>query len=465
MNINPKIFKTYDIRALYPEEINEGIFPDVIKGIYTFFVRRTKKSILSIGLSHDMRVSSPSLYVIAKETLISIGATVYELGLASTPTYYFALLEKKLDAGIQISASHNPKEYNGVKFAYRAGNEIRKISGLSGMDEVKTITLNRDFVTPTTGGKSIIINNLLNDEVKKALSFLPSQKINKFKVVVDPANAMGIVMIDELINVVPLALEKMNYELDGTFPSHEANPLKFELLKDLQQKVCETKADIGLAPDGDGDRIFFVDEKGSIVPAKVVASLIATQLLQVNKGGSIVVDICNTRNIQKACSKARGKMIISRVGHSIITDVINKEKALFCGESSGHFYYRETGGAENTLRTVLIVLELMSRTGKKLSELAKEYQTSIESGEYNFEFITGVNTKDVMHKIAALYPDGILNEIDGVAVDFSTWRFSIRTSNTEPLMRLNVEGDTSELVAVKLKELSDRILGFGAVAK
>lgn len=464
-NINPSIFKTYDIRALYPEEINEDVFPDIIKGIYTFFVRRIKKDRLSVGLSHDMRVSSPSLYKIAKETLISLGATVYELGLASTPTYYYALLEKKLDVGIQISASHNPKEYNGIKFAYREGNEIRKISGLSGMEEVKTITLSRDFVPPLEGGKAILITDILNEEVKWALSLLPTQKIKKFKVAVDPANAMGIVMIDELIKTVPLTLEKINYVLDGTFPSHEANPLKFELLKELQQLVLSSKAAIGLAPDGDGDRIFFIDEKGSIVPAKVIASLIATQLLNSEKGGSIVVDICNTRNVKKACDKAGGKMIISRVGHSIITDVMNKERALFCGESSGHYYYRETGGAENTLRTILIILELMTRTGKPLSLLAQENQTSIESGEFNFKFKADVNTVDIMQKIAEFYPDGTLNEIDGIAVDFPTWRFSIRVSNTEPLMRLNVEGDTSELVQAKLFELTTHILSFGAIAK
>lgn len=466
MNINPKIFKTYDIRALYPEEINEEVFPDIISGIYTYFVRKLEKNSLTVGLSCDMRTSSPALYALAKETLLAYGATVYELTLASTPSNYFALLHLKLDVGIQISASHNPKEYNGVKLAYREGNEIRKISGLSGMDEVKKITLAKDFAPHSkTVGKAIVVTDIIAKEVESALSTLPSRKINSFKVVVDPANAMGIVLMDELIKHVPLQLEKMNYTLDGTFPAHEANPLKFNLLKDLQKKVVDTKAHLGLAPDGDGDRIFFVDEKGAIIPSKVIASIIATELLTAHKGGSIVVDICNTRNIKKACEKAGGKMIISRVGHSLITDVINTSGALFCGESSGHYFYKDTGGAENTMRTILMILEIMTRTGKPLSELAREYQTSIESGEFNFKFEGGVDTKDVMHNIAAFYSEGDLNEIDGVAVDFPTWRFSIRTSNTEPLMRLNVEGDTSELVAEKLKELSNRILSFGAVAK
>jgi len=165
MIVNSKIFKTYDIRALYPQEINEEVFPDIIKGIYTFFTRRLKKDVLMAGLSHDMRISSPALYEIAKNTLVALGATVYELGLVSTPTYYFALLEKKLDVGIQISASHNPKEYNGVKFAYREGTEIRKISSLSGMNEVKTITLAQDFVSPKEGGKAVIVSDILDREV------------------------------------------------------------------------------------------------------------------------------------------------------------------------------------------------------------------------------------------------------------------------------------------------------------
>ena len=465
MSVNPKIFKTYDIRALYPQEINEEVFPDIIKGIYTFFTRRLKKDVLSIGLSRDMRVSSPALYDIAKSTLVSLGATVYELGLASTPTYYFALLYKSLDAGIHISASHNPKEYNGVKFAYREGKEIRKISGLSGMDDVKKITLERDFISERSGGKTIEVTNILEDEVKGALATLPTQTIKKFKVVVDPANAMGIVMIDQLVKMVPLTLETMNYTLDGTFPSHEANPLKFDLLKDLQKKVIETQSEIGLAPDGDGDRIFFIDEKGGIVPSKVIASLIAKELLAKNKGGSIVVDVCYTRNVQNACKAAEGKAIISKVGHSIITDVINREKALFCGESSGHYYYRETGGSENTLRTILIVLEIMTRTGKPLSQIAAENLTSIESGEFNFKFADGVNTSEVMKKIVADYSQGSLSTLDGVAVDFPDWRFSIRTSNTEPLMRLNVEGDTPELVKEKLSELTNKIASLGGAPK
>lgn len=465
MSVNPKIFKTYDIRALYPQEINEEIFPDVIKGIYTFFVRRLKKEGLSIGLSHDMRVSSPSLYAIAKKTLVDLGAVVYELGLASTPTYYFALLDKKLDAGIQISASHNPKEYNGVKFAYREGSEIRKISGLSGMDEVKSITVNRDFLSEKSGGKTVKIEHIVGEEVQAALATLPSQNIKPFHVAVDPANAMGIVMIDELVKTVPLTLEKMNYTLDGTFPSHEANPLKFDLLKDLQKKVLETKADIGFAPDGDGDRIFFIDEKGAIVPSKVIASLIAKELLAVHKGGSIVVDICYTRNVQNACNAAGGKLIVSKVGHSIITDVINKEKALFCGESSGHYYYRESGGAENTLRTILTVLEIMTRTKKPLSQLAKENLTSIESGEFNFKFSDETDTGNIMKKIVSDYTEGNLSTLDGVAVDFPTWRFSIRTSNTEPLMRLNVEGDTAVLVKDKLAELTSKIVSLGGIPK
>ena len=465
MKINPKIFKTYDIRALYPQEINEEVFPDIIKGIYTFFVRRLKKDVLSVGLSRDMRVSSPSLYNIAKDTLVSLGATVHELGLASTPTYYFAILNNKLDAGIQVSASHNPKEYNGIKFAYREGNEIRKVSALSGMDEVKANALNKDFVASKDGGKTIEVKDIVAQEVMSALSTLPTQAINKFKVAVDPANAMGIVMIDQLVKIVPLTLEKMNYELDGTFPAHEANPLKFDLLKELQKKVIETKANLGLAPDGDGDRIFFVDETGSIIPSKVIAALIAKELLAKDKGGAIVGDICNTRNIQNATNASGGRFIVSRVGHSIITEVINKEHALFCGESSGHYFYRESGGAENTLRTILIILEMMTRTKKQLSQLAKENLTSIESGEYNFKFGDDVDMPQVMKELVSFYTQGTLSTLDGVAVDFPTWRFSIRTSNTEPLMRLNVEGDTAELVKEKLQELTGRILSQGAVAK
>jgi len=466
MQINPKIFKNYDIRALYPEEINEAMFPDVISAIYTLFVRKLSKKNLSVGLSHDMRISSPALFEVAKNTLISLGATVYELGLASTPTCYFSLLNLKLDAAIQISASHNPKEWNGVKFAYRSGDTIKKISALSGMNEVREYALTRDFEPLAEGGSSKKVDSLLEREFEFALGFLPSKNIKPFTIAVDPANAMGILMLDMLEKKLPLTLIKMNYTLDGTFPAHEANPLKFELLKDLQKLVVDKKAQLGIAPDGDGDRVFFIDENGTIVPSKIIASLIAKELLVKNKGGKIVVDICNTRNIKNACKTYGGEMVISPVGHSIITDVINREGALFCGESSGHYYYRESGGAENTIRTILILLEMMTQTGKPLSQLASENTTAYESGEFNFKFPSSVATAPILKEIAQKYgATGELSTLDGIAVDFENWRFNIRTSNTEPLMRLNVEGDTNELVQAKLKEMSDVILTFGAEKK
>ncbi len=465
MQIHPKIFKNYDIRALYPEDINEEVFPDIISAIYTLFVKKLSKKNLAIGLSRDMRVSSPSLYEVAKKALVSRGATVHEIGLASTPTCYFALIHLKLDAVIQISASHNPKEWNGVKFAYRVGDSIKKISGLSGMKDVKRYALEHDFEPFMKGGSTKKVDSLLEKELEYAMTFLPTQTIKPFTVAVDPANAMGILMLDALEKKLSLTLIKMNYILDGTFPVHEANPLKFELLKDLQKMVVDKKAQLGIAPDGDGDRVFFIDEKGDIVPSKIIASLIAKDLLKKNGGGKIVVDICNTRNVKNACTAAGGEMIISPVGHSIITDVINKEGALFCGESSGHYYFRESGGAENAFRAIVTLLEMMTRTGKPLSQLASENLTSYESGEFNFTFPPAVDTAPILADIAKKYSTGEVSMLDGVAVDFADWRFNIRTSNTEPLMRLNVEADTKELTAARLQEMSDVILSFGAEKK
>jgi phosphomannomutase len=257
----------------------------------------------------------------------------------------------------------------------------------------------------------------------------------------------------------------INEELDGTFPAHQADPLDFNNLIPLQEKVKEIKADVGMEPDGDGDRIFFVDERGEVVPATHISSLIASEVLKTHKGAKIIVDIRYTRNVSNIVKKNGGSVSISKVGHAFITEQVNSEGAFYAGESSGHFYFGQTGGAESAVKVILYVLLAMSETGKPLSAILKDLESSSESGEINFVLPAGVDSKTIVKEIADEHKDGTISWLDGVSVDHPDWRFNIRSSNTEPLLRLNVEADTPELMKEKFDTMVTRITGTGAKIK
>ena len=304
--------------------------------------------------------------------------------------------------------------------------------------------------------------NAVEQEIAASIQAVKPNNIKKFKIVADAANAMGAVYLEELFNKIPADLIRMNFTLDGTFPAHQADPLQFKLFKDLQQRALAEKADLGIMPDGDGDRIFFVNEKAEIIPATLITALVTGELLRNSPGDRILVDIRYTRNVSTVVEKLGGKMSISKVGHALITDQLNREKGIFAGESSGHYYFRDTGGAESAVRVILHVLNVMSREMKPLSEILKQYHNSIESGETNFKLPEGMAAQQITDEIIKDHPDGKVDTLDGIAVSFPAWRFSIRSSNTEPLLRLNVEGETQELVDGKVKELTDKIISCGA---
>ncbi|MCX7881335.1 MAG: phosphomannomutase/phosphoglucomutase [Patescibacteria group bacterium] len=465
MEINPKIFKAYDIRGLYPEDLNEKNFPLIIKGIYSFFVKEIKKDQLKIVLSRDMRLSSPTLFKIAEKTLLKMGAKIIDIGLASTPTFYFAILKEKVDCGIQISASHNPPQWNGIKFAKRVGNSLVKIGKNTGMTKVKEIVENKDFINYEKKGSLKKIKDIVKDEVDFAFKFVKPKKIKKLKIVADPANAMAILYINELFKKLPCQLIKMNFTLDGRFPAHEPNPLEFKNLKDLQKKVLAEKADLGIAPDGDGDRVFFIDEKGKIISASLISALIASYLLKKNKGDKIGVDVRYTQNIVNAVKKAGGKAIIGPVGHALISDLMLKNDILFTGESSGHFFYRQTGYGESSVITILLILDIITQENKPISEIISSYHSSYESGEINFILPKELKAKKILEKISQKYQDGKISWLDGLSIDYSNWRFNIRTSNTEPLFRLNVESNSPQITEKMVLELKNEILNFDAKVK
>lgn len=465
MNINPTIFKAYDIRGIYPTDINEENFPTIIKAIYTFFVQDIGKDKLRVVLGRDMRLSSPSLFKIAKETLLNFGAQIVDVDLVSTPTFYFACLKYQADCGIQISASHNPPQWNGVKFVKRVGKDLIKIGKNTGMAKVKELAEKENFSQEKGGGKVEKIEKAVVDEVDFAFEYVNPSRIKKLKVVADPANAMGIVYLEEMFRRLPCQLIKMNFTLDGNFPAHEPNPLIYKNLVNLQKKVIEEKADLGIAPDGDGDRVFFIDEQGKVIQASLISALIASELLKKNKGEKIGVDIRYTRNISNAVKKAGGVTVVGNVGHALISELMRKEDILFTGESSGHYFYRVTGYAESSVITILMILDIISRQNKPISQIVSQYLTSIESGEINFILPETVKPQDLLKEIVSQYQDGQVSWLDGLSVDYSSWRFNIRASNTEPLIRLNVEGETADLVNQKTKELKEKIITKGAEEK
>lgn len=458
-HLNPKIFKAYDIRAIYPTELDEEGIKAIARAIYVFFTERISPDRqLKIVLGFDMRLSGPQLFGAVKDTLVAMGAEVIDIGQISTPTFYFAVSHYGYDAGIQVTASHNPKEYNGMKFVINSPHGLIKIGKATGMDEIKEKALNGVDFTPKFEGMVTKKENILKDEVDVALALLKNPEIKEFKIVADPANAMGATYIEALFNKVPANLVKMNFELDGSFPAHQPDPLNFENLKDLQAKVLEEKADLGLAPDGDGDRLYFIDEKGQVVPATLITALVARELLKENPGATILFDIRYILGSQKIVEEFGGKSVVTRVGHAYITEQLGKTGGIFAGESSGHFYYKANGNAESQLATMISVLKVLTEENKPFSEILEELRRSHESGEYNFRVS---NAPEILEKLKEKYRDGELNELDGIAISYPEWRFSVRTSNTEPLLRLNLEAYDETVMKEKFEEVKNYIQEIG----
>ncbi|NTU73407.1 hypothetical protein HGB07_04535 [Candidatus Roizmanbacteria bacterium] len=263
MSLNPSVFKAYDIRGIYPTDLDEQGIASISKGIYSFMSKKLNKRDVSIVVSRDMRLSSPSLFEAAKRALMELGATVIDIGICPTTTLYYAALKYGYDGGFQISASHNPKEYNGVKFVMAENGKILKIAKSNGMDEIKRMALENDFLPAESGGNVIEKTTAVHDAVEYAKELVNLTHIKPFKVVADVANAMGSVYLNEMYTFLPGTLVRMNFELDGTFPVHQADPLQFKLHEALQKKVVDEKADLGISVDGDGDRVYFIDEKNS----------------------------------------------------------------------------------------------------------------------------------------------------------------------------------------------------------
>ena len=454
MVIDPSIFKSYDIRGIYPEQINETNIRLIARAIYSFFKLKIEKEKFNIFLAYDMRLSGPQLFDAVKNELLQMGADIIDGGQLSTPSFYFAVFNYKYDCGIQVTASHNPKNWNGMKFVLYSPRGLIKIGKPTGMDDVQKALSEEASEMIKTRGNVTKRDGILEDEVNKALDLLDNPNIKRLKIVADPGNAMGAQYVEALFEKIPGELIKMNFELDGSFPIHEPNPLKFETLSDLQRKVVEEKADLGIATDGDGDRLFFIDEKGKVVPSTSITSIVARELLKRYPGELIYFDIRDILGPQKIVEEFGGRSEIVRVGHAYITEAMNKTGGIFAGESSGHMFFRANGNAEWNLPVILIILKVISEENRTLSDLVEELRRSYEMPEYNFEVS---NASEILNALREKYKEGKFWDIDGVSISYIGWRFNVRTSNTEPLLRLNVEGYSKIEVEEKFSEIKDFI--------
>jgi len=455
MKINPSIFKAYDIRGIYPSELNEEVIYKIGRA-YAVLIQKENKGKLTVAVGEDMRLSSPKLKEALIKGLVTQGVNVVEIGLVSTPTFYFAVANYGYDGGMQVSASHNPREWNGLKLVRK---KAIPVSEDTGMKKIKAMVEKGEFMEVEEKGEVSKKEGVLQDQIKHDFKYADISKIKLFKVVVDPANAMGALYSEAMFDRLPCELIKMNFELDGTFPNHEADPMKEENTKDLRKRVVKERADIGIAIDGDGDRIFFVDNKGELVPQQIIRGLLAKIFLREYPGATICYDIRPGKITVDMIKEAGGKPVVTRVGHSLIKEKMREVDALFGGESSGHFFLKlEKGVYEVPVIVILKLLQELSESGKSFSELIKPYKKYFHSGEIN---LVVEDKLGKIKEIEELYKGEAkeVNNLDGIMVDMGDFWFNLRPSNTEAKLRLNLEATSNKLMEEKRDEVLKIIRG------
>jgi phosphomannomutase len=443
MKIDGKIFKAYDIRGTYPDQLNEDVVYAV--GLATANVLDSKNAVVG----RDMRLSSDKLAAAAMRGLSDGGAAVTDVGLVSTDGLYFAVGKYEFDCGIMITASHNPAKYNGMKICER---DAVPLSGEGKLADVKKIIEDDKFVKTKTAGK-VIRKDILNDFIDHVLSFVDASKIKPFKIAVDAGNGMAGVIVPELFKRLKCELFPLYFDLDGSFPNHPASPIEPENVADLKKKMKEIGADLGAAFDGDADRVFLVDEKCQTLGGDMVTGLVAKALLKKNPGSTILYNLICSKAVPELVESMGGKAIRTQVGHALIKPLMRQYNAIFGGEHSGHFYFRDNWFADSGLIALVVCLELISEANTPLSEQVASFDHYFRSGEINNE------VKDIPAKLREIeqeFHDGKIDKLDGITVDYGNWWFNVRPSNTEPLLRLNVEADTQEL----MDKMTKRVLNI-----
>lgn len=446
--INPAIFKAYDIRGIYPTELNEETAYRIGRGYAALIQQENPGKKLNIVVGNDMRLSGPQLTAKVIEGLTDGGVNVIKIGTVSTPTFYFVVGFYGYDGGIQVSASHNPKEYNGCKLVRAKGGPI---SGDDGIMEIRDMAVAGDFPEIKDKGTVTEKTGYLKDLIKEQTKDIDLEKIKPFKIVIDNANAVAALDIDAMFAGLPCEIIRENWELDGSFPAHDADPLKEENLELLQELVKKHQADIGIAPDGDGDRYFFVDEKGDLMRQEVLRGIMAQIELKKNPGETVCYDIRPGRITKDMIDEMGGRSVVTKVGHSLIKAQMLDEDAIFGGESSGHYFYRfDYGTFEAPVVLLMKFLVYLSEQNKSLSEVIKPYMKYFHSGEIN-SVVDDAQAK--MDEIKEKYSDAEISLLDGITITYDDYWFNVRASNTEPKLRLNLEAVSKEIMEKKRDEV------------
>jgi len=437
MPVDPSIFKAYDIRGLVEKQLSPGLAFQIGRAFIDYLGAK------SIAVGRDMRESSPTLAQALAEGARAGGARVLDVGMVTTDMIYFAVPRYGLDGGAMVTASHNPKEWNGFKLV-REG--ALALSGDAGIREIKEwLVAGRSFDSRPGGSK--LSQDILSDYVAHVRSFIEPGLLRPFKVVMDAANGMAGAVAPAVFTGLPFPRVEMYFEPDGSFPNHEPNPLLPENRRAVIERVLAERADLGVAWDGDADRCFFIDDQGEFVPGDFITALLGEAFLLKEPGASIVYDVRASWAVRDTVQQLGGRALLNRVGHAFFKKRMREEKAVFGGEVSGHYYFRENYFADNGMIPALLILELMSRKQKRLSQLlAPLRQKYFISGELNSEV---ADVAAVLARLEERYGEGRISRLDGLSVDFPDWHFNVRPSNTEPLLRLNLE-------APSLREMEKR---------
>lgn len=438
------IFKAYDIRGTVPDQLTPEIAYKIGRALVVYLQPD------SVAVGRDMRVSGPALAAALIDGIRDQGADVADLGLVSTDALYFAVGKYNYPAGVMITASHNPPEYNGFKICRE---QARALSMDEGIGQIRDLVKANDFPAPANGRRGDLTQrDILDAYAAHCLSLIDPHEIKPLKIAIDAGNGMGGEIVPRVFKHLPCEVVPLYFELDGTFPNHEANPIEPENVKMLQQTVMEQTCDLGVAFDGDADRMFLIDERGQFVGGDMVTALVSVAMLKRHPGSAIVYNLICSRSVPETIERNGGRPIRSRVGHSFIKATMRKEDAVFGGEHSGHFYFRHNWYADSGMIALLTVLQLVSEANKPLSSLIREFDTRFRSGEINSDVADPVAT---MERVEDVFREkgAKIDHLDGLTANFPNWWFNLRPSNTQPLLRLNVEADDPETLQRETKEV------------
>ena len=445
MNLDAGIFKAYDVRGVYPSEVNEA----GARAIGAAFVAYLGAKRIAVG--RDMRLSSPALAAAFIDGATAQGADVVDYGMIATDMLYFAVARDGHDGGVQITASHNPKQYNGMKMVRK---EAFPLSGEEGITEIREMIAGGTIPQSASRRGQVTTKDALDAYVQHVMTFIDPSVIRAFNVVLDAGSGMGGLVAPQLFDRLPCKTARLCFEIDGRFPNHEANPLIEENRRDIVEAVVAQQADIGIAWDGDADRCFFITGTGEFVSGDFITALLAEAFLLKHPGSTIIYDLRASYAVRDTVAQYGGSSLMNRVGHAFFKRRMRETNAIFGGEVTGHYYFRDNFFADNGFIPALLILELMSKKGQSLHELLQPLANKyFISGEINTKLESMNLVPAKLVQIAAKYADGHQYELDGLSVEYPDWHCNVRPSNTEPLLRLNLEAVTPELMAAKRDEV------------